>query len=209
MSISNPSNRILPPSFYIRADVVQIARELLGMVLVTCIDGILTAGLITETEAYAGAIDKASHAYGNRRTARTEPMFSKGGISYVYLCYGLHHLFNIVTGPEHIPHAVLIRAISPLDGLEDVLLRRNKTILTPTLSSGPGSMSAAMGIKRNHTAMSLQGPLLWIEDRSLQPEDADIISGTRVGVAYAAEDALLPFRFWIKGNAFVSKAKGL
>ena len=124
---------ILPESFYSRKDVVKIAQELLGKVLVTEFDGVHTAGMITETEAYAGAIDKASHAFGNRRTRRTEVMYNHGGVAYVYLCYGIHHLFNVVTNLQDVPHAILIRAVDPLEGIQIMLERRGKDILQPSL----------------------------------------------------------------------------
>jgi DNA-3-methyladenine glycosylase len=108
----------LPSEFYIRTDVVQVARDLLGKVLYTSFNHEITAGIIIETEAYAGVTDKASHAYNNRRTARTEIMYRTGGTAYVYLCYGIHSLFNIVTSVEDNPHAVLIRGIEPLHGIE-------------------------------------------------------------------------------------------
>lgn len=200
---------ILPESFYSRKDVVKIAQELLGKVLVTEFNGIHTAGMITETEAYAGAIDKASHAFGNRRTNRTEVMFGHGGVAYVYLCYGIHHLFNVVTNEKGTPHAILIRAIEPLEGIEEMLKRRGKTVLQPSLTAGPGAMSMALGIHSSNTGLSLQGPEIFIEDRGIKVSKKDIVAATRVGVAYAQDDAYLPYRFYIKGNAYVSKGKGL
>lgn len=199
----------LPDSFYQRADVVKIARELLGKVLVTEIDGSYTSGIIVETEAYAGAADKASHAFGNRRTNRTEVMFAHGGLAYVYLCYGIHHLFNVVTNVEHVPHAILVRAVEPVDGIDVMLQRRKKEKLQPALTAGPGSMSEALGIKTRHTGLNLQGPDIYIEDRGIKIARKDIVEASRVGVAYAQEDALLPYRFYVRGNRYVSKGKGL
>jgi DNA-3-methyladenine glycosylase len=200
---------ILPASFYQRKDVVRIARELLGKVLVTRFDGELTSGIIVETEAYAGATDKASHAWGNRRTTRTEPMYAAGGTAYVYLCYGIHHLFNVVTNARDVPHAVLIRAIEPLDGIDIMLHRRGKKQLTPALTAGPGALSMALGIYTHHTGMQLNGGDIRIEDRGIKVPAKDIVAGTRVGVAYALDDALRPYRFHISGNRYVSKGKGL
>lgn len=200
---------ILPVSFYRRNDVVQIARDLLGKLLVTNFNGVRTSGIIVETEAYAGVIDKASHAFGDRRTPRTEIMYADGGVAYVYLCYGIHHLFNVVANKKDVPHAVLVRAIEPLDGIDAMLLRRKKEKIQTNLTSGPGAMSEALGIKTGHTGFSLQGKEIFIEDRDVFVADSSIVSGTRVGVAYAQEDAFLPYRFSIKGNAFVSKGKGL
>ena len=200
---------ILPPSFYTRTDVVQIAKELLGKVLVTNIEGQHTAGMIVETEAYAGPGDKACHAFGNRRTNRTEIMFGNGGNAYVYLCYGIHHLLNVVTHAPDNPYAVLIRGLEPLEGIETMLYRRNALTMKPSLTAGPGALSAAMGIKTPLSGVSLQGPEIMIEDRGIIIRPEDIVAGTRVGVAYAAEDALLPYRFSIRGNKYVSKGKGL
>ena len=202
---------ILPEAFYRRTDVVKIARELLGKVLVTCFEGRLTSGIITETEAYAGVTDKASHAWNGRRTRRTEVMYMAGGTAYVYLCYGIHHLFNVVTNAEGIPHAVLVRAIEPLEGVEIMLERRSKEKLHPSVTVGPGAMSMALGIDTGHTSLPLtlkQGSI-YIEDRSIKIPARNIVAATRVGVAYAKEDALLPYRFYIKGNLYVSKGKGL
>ena len=200
---------ILPESFYSRKDVVKIAQELLGKVLVTEFDGVHTAGMITETEAYAGAIDKASHAFGNRRTRRTEVMYNHGGVAYVYLCYGIHHLFNVVTNLQDVPHAILIRAVEPLEGIQIMLERRGKDILQPSLTAGPGAMSMALGIHSSHTGLSLIGPEIFIEDMGIKINKKDIVASTRVGVAYARDDAYLPYRFYIKDNKYVSKGKGL
>ncbi len=199
---------MLPEDFYTRKHVVQIAKDLLGKVLVTNFEGERTAGMIVETEAYAGVGDKASHAYGGRRTARTETMYSRGGVAYVYLCYGIHHLFNVVTNAEDIPHAVLIRAVEPLEGVDIMLARRGKPKLSPQLTAGPGALSQALGINTGHTGLSLNTHII-IEDRGIKIRPRDIIAGTRVGVAYAEEDAYLPYRFWIKGNPYVSKGRGL
>ncbi|MEI8279680.1 MAG: DNA-3-methyladenine glycosylase [Bacteroidota bacterium] len=200
---------ILPESFYTRKDVVRIAKELLGKVLVTHIDGVYTSGMITETEAYAGASDKASHAFGNKRTNRTEIMYAHGGVAYVYLCYGIHNLFNVVTNIQDVPHAVLVRAVEPIDGVEYMLQRRGKDVLVPALTSGPGSMSAALGIHTELTGYSLNDVHVYIEDRGYKIHSKQIEAVTRVGVAYAEEDALLPYRFFIIGNKYVSKGKGL
>ncbi len=200
---------VLPPSFYTRTDVVNIARELLGKVLVTNINGIHTAGMIVETEAYAGPTDKACHAFCNRRTRRTNIMFEEGGVAYVYLCYGIHHLLNVVTHGKEQPYAILIRGIEPLEGMDAMLERRGMDELKASLTAGPGSLSVALGITTALSGISLQGPEITIEDRSIKISQKDIVTGTRVGVAYAAEDALLPYRFSVKGNRYVSKGKGL
>lgn len=200
----------MPKSFYLGTDVVSSSRQLLGKVLATRVDGVYTAGIITETEAYAGAIDRASHAFGNRRTARTEVMFGEGGRAYVYLIYGIHCLFNVVIGPEEVPLAVLVRGIEPLEGVDIMLRRRQLKEVKPQLGAGPGAAAQALGITRLLNGEDLtQSDQIWIEDRGIKVPAADIASGTRVGVAYAQEDALLPYRFFIKGNPFVSKAKGI
>jgi DNA-3-methyladenine glycosylase len=195
----------LSPSFYQRNDVVTISRELLGKYLFTCIDGELTGGYIVETEAYNGIIDRASHSFGNRLTPRTQTMYSQGGIAYVYLCYGIHEMFNVVTSLEGQPHAILIRAIQPTDGIDIMLYRREMLALKPNITSGPGSVAKALGISRKINAISLQSDTLWIEDRGMVIPDENIAAVPRVGVAYAKEDALLPYRFYIKGNIYVSK----
>ena len=146
----------LSRDFYLRDDVVAISSELLGKVLCTQIDGKLTTLIITETEAYAGATDKASHAYDNKRTKRTEPIFGDGGVAYVYLCYGIHHLFNVVTNKAGIPHAILIRAGEPLSGVDLMLQRRSKMQIDKTLLAGPGSLAKALGITRADTLVRVK-----------------------------------------------------
>jgi DNA-3-methyladenine glycosylase len=195
----------LAESYYHSQDVVAISKDLLGKYLFTYIDGVITGGYIVETEAYNGVVDKASHAFGNRLTPRTKIMFMQGGIAYVYLCYGIHEMFNIVTSVEGQPHAILIRAIEPTEGLEAMLFRRNMLAIKPNITAGPGSVAKALGISRAINAFSLQGDTIWIEDRGLIIPDEKITAVPRVGVAYAAEDALLPYRFYVKGNIYVSK----
>ncbi|MDO3642827.1 DNA-3-methyladenine glycosylase [Mucilaginibacter sp. L3T2-6] len=195
----------LPSSYYHSTDVVTLSRDLIGKYLFTCIDGILTGGYIVETEAYNGAIDKASHAYGNRLTPRTKTMFMQGGVAYVYLCYGIHEMFNIVVAEEGTPHAILVRAVHPTEGLETMQSRRNMPVLKPTITMGPGSVAKALGVSRAINAFDLTGDTIWIEDRGLSFPDEEIAVVPRVGVDYAGEDALLPYRFYLKGNQYVSK----
>lgn len=195
----------LPQEFYQGDDVVAISRGLIGKYLFTCIDGAVTGGYIVETEAYNGVIDRASHAFGNRLTPRTKTMFEQGGIAYVYLCYGIHEMFNVVTSVEGQPHAILIRAINPTDGLDIMQYRRNMPVVKPTITSGPGSVAKALGISRAVNAVSLQSDTIWIEDRGLAFTDDQIAAVPRVGVDYAGEDALLPYRFYVKNNAHISK----
>lgn len=185
---------LLDSSFYLQTNVVQQARELLGCLLYTNDDGVVTSGIITETEAYAGISDRASHAYGGRLTKRTEVMFRQGGIAYVYLCYGMYQLFNVVTAPEGIPNAILIRAIAPLEGLETMLLRRGKQQNAKGLADGPGKLTIALGISLSHNGLPIDGRTIGIE-RFIQPDPAEINAGPRIGVDYAGEDALLPYRF--------------
>ncbi|MGI9202465.1 MAG: DNA-3-methyladenine glycosylase [Woeseiaceae bacterium] len=178
-----------------RDDVVAIARELLGKVLCSQIGDSLTKVIITETEAYAGVNDKASHAYGGRRTKRTEPMYGAGGVAYVYLCYGIHHLFNVVTSVSGTPHAVLVRAGHPQFGEKIMLQRRNRPVVDARLLGGPGSLAMAMGITTGLTGTSLQGKQVWIEDHGNILDRSAITVGPRIGVDYAQEDADCPYRF--------------
>jgi DNA-3-methyladenine glycosylase len=200
---------VLPADFYQRPDVLTIARELVGKVIVTRIDGQTTAAMITETEAYAGTTDRASHAWGGRRTTRTEIMYAPGGVAYVYLCYGIHHLFNVVTNVQDIPHAVLIRAVAPLEGLETMMLRRGSHKMMPALTSGPGSLSVALGIRTAHSGISLHGSTITIEDRQTGITPAMLTATPRIGVAYAGTHALLPYRFYLTDSPWVSKGKYL
>ncbi|WP_426482750.1 DNA-3-methyladenine glycosylase [Chryseobacterium sp. R2ACT005] len=195
----------LPLSYYSNQDVLFLAQDLLGKVLFTDINGEVTAGIIVETEAYFGVLDKASHAYGGRRTDRTETLYSHGGVSYVYLCYGIHHLFNIVTSVKDEPHAVLIRAVEPLVGKDIMELRRNMPADKAAISSGPGSAAKALGIDKSFNKKDLDGNEIWIEDHGIQYSSDNIIKAPRIGVAYAQEDAFLPWRFFIKGNKYVSR----
>ncbi len=196
---------ILPYSFYSRNDVVLIARELIGKVLVSRFDGKTTSGVIYETEAYNGIVDKASHAFGGRRSPRTEIMYRDGGIAYVYLCYGVHSLFNVVTNKEDIPHAVLVRAIKPLDNTDMMLKRTGKPKLAKKIGDGPGKVSALLGIHYSHTGCSMlrksansRQDGIWIEDRGFSVEDAMIAALPRIGVVYAGTDAELPYRFRVE-----------
>jgi len=187
----------VPLDFYIREDVVQISQDLLGKVLCTSIDDQVTKAVITETEAYAGINDQASHAYGGRRTKRTEPLYARGGTAYIYLCYGIHHLFNVVTNEAETPHAVLIRAGKPLGHSDLMQERRKKQRVDKTLLAGPGSLSQALGITTDFTGVSLLGNRIWIEDHGYPIDREQIVTGPRVGIDYAAEDAARPYRFMI------------
>lgn len=201
------SLKVLNESFYTRNDVVNIAKDLLGKIIVTYFDERLTAARITETEAYNGIVDKASHAYNNRRTKRTEIMYAKGGAAYVYLCYGIHHLFNVVTNLKDVPNAVLIRAAEPVIGIDIMLQRTGKKKLDYTLTSGPGNVSKALGVYTHHTGVDLKSENFFIADDGFRLSKNKIIATPRIGVAYAAEDALLLYRFFIKDNIYVSGKK--
>lgn len=185
----------LEPDFYLRDNVLQVSRELIGKFLVTNIDGQLTSGMIIETEAYNGVIDKASHAYGGKRTKRNEVMYADGGLAYVYLCYGIHHLFNVTTNKKDTPHAVLVRGVVPVDGIYTILERRKQDNVNEKTSNGPGTLSAALGIKTYHSGLSLNDNQIWLEDRGIVFKKKDIITSPRIGVDYAGEDAKLPYRF--------------
>jgi DNA-3-methyladenine glycosylase len=198
----------IPLSYYRQKDVVAISRDLLGKYLFTNIDGKgITGGIIVETEAYAGAIDKASHAHGNRRTKRTEVMFGEGGVSYVYLIYGFHNMFNIITNEAGTPHAILVRAIEPTDGIEIMLRRRGMAKAERKLTGGPGVLCEALGITRDHNGLPLDGDVVWLEDRGLTFPKKQIIASPRVGIAYAEEDAHHPWRFRVKDSPWTSPAK--
>jgi DNA-3-methyladenine glycosylase len=188
----------LEQEFYLNPDVVTVARELLGKVLFTKINGKITGGIITETEAYNGIIDRASHAYGGRRSSRTEIMYSRGGTAYVYLCYGIHSLFNVVTNETNIPHAVLVRSIYPFSGEKIILNRRNARYFSPALLRGPGKVAAALGIHHSQTGISLLGNKIWIEDCGVSVNKSSVSITPRIGVEYAGTDALLPYRFDLK-----------
>jgi DNA-3-methyladenine glycosylase len=190
----------LDSTFYCRDDVVQISRELLGKVLCSRTNGAVTKAVITETEAYAGVGDRASHAWGGRRTKRTEPMFRDGGTAYVYLCYGIHHLFNVVTAEAGTPHAVLVRAGQPLEGTELMKKRRGRRTTDRILLSGPGSLAQALDITTKATGTSLLGNRIWIEDHGIEFDENLITTGPRVGVDYAGEDAARPYRFLVRGS---------
>ena len=195
----------LTEDFYQRTNVVKIARDLVGKVLMTNIDGVITGGTIVETEAYSWK-ERGCHAYGQRRTPRNAIMFDKGGFAYVYLCYGIHYLFNVVTNRPETPEAVLIRALEPLTGLTEMGLRRGKLQNHFHLTSGPGKLTRALGIDRTFNGKSLLDDEIWIDDSGMKVADKNIVASERIGIDYAGEDARLPWRFSVKGNPWVSRA---
>jgi len=195
----------LPQTFYLRDDVVTISRDLIGKVLCTRIGATVTKAIITETEAYAGITDKASHAYGGRRTRRTEPMYGPGGTVYVYLCYGIHHLFNVVTNEADIPHAVLVRGGKPLEGIDTILKRRKKHAIDKSLLAGPGTLAQGLAITTALSGTSLLDGAIWIEDHGIAVDPQSLQTRPRVGVDYAGEDAARPYRFLIDFSELVAR----
>jgi DNA-3-methyladenine glycosylase len=196
----------LPREFYTRSDVLEVARDLLGKKLVVPNrSGTRVAGLIVETEAYRGPEDHASHAYNSRRTNRTETMYGRGGTAYVYFVYGMYNQFNVVTNAEDVPHAILVRAVEPSEGL-DIMRRRRRGRSEYELTSGPGRLCLALGIDRKLDKADLLGERVWIEEGiSISPRQ--ITRGPRVGIDYADEWIKKPWRFWVRDNPFVSRVK--
>ena len=195
----------LPLSFYNRSNVIQVARELLGKVVLSKIDGAITSGRIVETEAYVGLTDRASHSFNGKRTARNEHMYSPAATAYVYICYGMHQMLNVVTNKKGIPDAVLIRALEPMEGIEMMLKRTGKAQLDNTLTKGPGNVGKAMGISKMHSGLLLLDDVIYIAEDGQGLLSADEIGvSKRIGVEPAGADGLLPYRFYVKGNRFVS-----
>jgi len=191
--------------FFTREDPETISRELLGMTLYTRIGSETTSGIIVETEAYRGPEDRGSHAFNNRRTPRTEVMFQSAGHAYVYLCYGIHYLFNVVTGPVDQPHAVLLRAAQPREGIDVMQRRRGPLKSVYQLTAGPGALAQAFGIQLSHTGVALDGDTIWIEDEGVLR--TDIVASPRVGMNFEGPWHSIPWRFRVKGNPWTSKAK--
>jgi DNA-3-methyladenine glycosylase len=195
----------LPLEFYQGNDVVSLSIQLLGKQVLTCVDGELTGGIIVETEAYRGPEDVGSHAYNHRRTARNEIMYARGGVVYMYICYGIHDMLNIVTGEEGDSHAILIRAIEPTIGLDVMRLRRGFENDDRRLCKGPGALAKALGLQKVHNGVSLSGDVIWIEDADTQISQKDIVACPRIGLNIAEPYKSIPWRFYIKGNKFVSR----
>ncbi|KXK04257.1 MAG: DNA-3-methyladenine glycosylase [Acidobacteria bacterium OLB17] len=196
----------LPRKFYSRKDTARIARELLGKLLVVESDEGRVSGMIVETEAYLGEADRAAHSYGGRRTPRNEVMYGRAGFVYVFFVYGMYFQFNCVTGRSGVPHAILIRGIEPIEGVEIMQRRRPKARKLSEIASGPGKLCIAMGIDRSFNGADLLGKNVFIE-KFRRIDDADIETGRRIGIDYAGEDAALPLRFWIRGNECVSRRR--
>ena len=198
----------IPREFYTRSNVLEVARDLLGKKLVVLNkNGARVAGIIVETEAYRGPEDRASHAYNGRRTNRTETMYGIGGTAYVYFVYGMYHQFNIVTNVADVPHAILVRAVEPAEGL-DIMRRRRSGRSEYELTSGPGRLCLALGIDRRLDKADLLGERVWIEEGvSISPRQ--IARGPRVGIDYAESWITKPWRFWVRDNPFVSRIKSV
>ena len=190
--------------FYKRTDVILIAKELIGKIIVTNFDGLITSARIVETEAYIGITDRASHSHGGKRTARNEHMYANAGTTYVYICYGMHHLFNVVTNKKDVPDAVLVRAVQPLTGIETMLKRTGKLKLDSSLTKGPGNAAKALGISKINSGINLLKNEIYIADDGFAVEDDLIGISRRIGVEGAGDAALLPYRFYLKGNKYVS-----
>jgi DNA-3-methyladenine glycosylase len=184
--------------------VVKIAKDLLGKIIITKFEGLATSAIIVETEAYVGIIDKASHSYNGKRTARNEYMYAAAGTSYVYICYGMHHLFNVVSNKKNIPDVVLIRAVAPLQGIDIMLQRTGKLKLDNTLTKGPGNTGKALGISKHHSGLNLTGSEIFICDDGIVFNGNEIGVSKRIGVESAGAAALYPYRFFVKGNKYVS-----
>jgi DNA-3-methyladenine glycosylase len=198
------STNKLPREFYTRTNVLTVARELLGKLLVIPTpDGRRVSGIIVEAEAYRGPADRASHAYGGRRTNRTETMYHLGGTAYVYFVYGMYYQFNVVTNVADIPHAVLIRAVEPVEGVE-LMRKRRHGQPHHNLTNGPGKLCIAMSIDRKLDRADLLGNKVWLEEGEKIMRSA-IAAGPRIGIDYAEEWTDKPWRFWIKDNPFVSR----
>jgi DNA-3-methyladenine glycosylase len=188
---------ILPKTYYLHHDVVFLAKDLIGKYLFTKINGQLCGGVITETEAYKGIEDGACHAFGGRRTPRNEMMYAQGGVAYVYLCYGIHPLLNVVTNQKETPDAVLIRAIHATHGEELMLKRTGKPRMNVQVTDGPGKVSKALGITLADNGEPLQNNRIWIEERGFDLSKTKILNTRRIGVESAGADAMLPYRFKI------------
>jgi len=194
----------LPRDFYTRPDVLKVSRDLLGKLLVVpTANKKRVSGMIVEVEAYRGPEDRASHAFGGRRTKRTETMYQTGGVAYVYFVYGMYYQFNVVSNVQDTPHAILVRALEPVEGIEFMRQRRH-THPDHNLTNGPGKLCIAMGIDRKLDRADLLGDRVWVEDYENVPA-SKISKGPRIGIDYAEEWIDKPWRFWIRDNSYVSR----
>ena len=194
----------LPPEFYTRPDVLKVARDLLGKLLVVpTTNRKRVSGMIVEVEAYRGPEDRASHAFGGRRTKRTETMYKMGGVAYVYFVYGMYYQFNVVSNVEDTPHAILVRALEPVEGI-DFMRKRRHTHPDHNLTNGPGKLCIAMNINRELDGADLLGNRVWLEEYEKIPA-LRISKGPRIGIDYAEDWVDKPWRFWIRDNSYVSR----
>ncbi|HEY6231088.1 MAG TPA: DNA-3-methyladenine glycosylase [Pyrinomonadaceae bacterium] len=194
----------LPREFYTRPNVLAVARDLLGTLLVVpARNGKRVSGKIVEVEAYRGPHDRAAHSFGGRRTKRTEPMYGIGGTAYVFFVYGMYYQFNVVTNSADTPHAVLIRAVEPVEGIE-LMRKRRHGQPDHNLTNGPGKLCIALGIDRTLNAADLLSDKVWLEPGDKMPLSR-IARGPRIGIDYAQEWKDKPWRFWIRENPFVSR----
>jgi DNA-3-methyladenine glycosylase len=194
-------SKILQKTFYLQEDAIELGKQLLGKFLLTQIDNDpITGGMIIETESYNGIEDKASHAYLGKRTKRNEMMYAQGGVAYVYICYGINALLNVVTNKKDVPHAILIRAIKPTHGIDTMLIRRKMLKIQNNLTNGPGCLTQALKITKELNGLAFDSKILWIEDRGIKISKKDILCTKRIGIDYAEEHALLPWRFLINPN---------
>ncbi len=196
----------LPLSFYERKNLFKIAEELIGKIIVTEKNGIITSGRIVELEAYNGVLDKASHAYNGRRSKKNEMMYAEAGVAYMYICYGVHSMFNVITNAKNIPHAILIRAIEPITGIETMLKRRELSSLSNKITSGPGNLCKALGLTKKEDGICLKSEKVFIADDGTNISKSQIHCSPRIGMTSAAEDSFLPYRYYLKGNPFVSSS---
>jgi DNA-3-methyladenine glycosylase len=199
----------LSKEFY-RQNTLKVAQELLGKKLVHNNNGTILSGIIVETEAYMGPQDKAAHSFGGKKTERTKVMFEPGGISYIYFIYGLYYCFNVVTAKENDPQAVLIRALEPLEGLEDMAMIRYKKNFAElkkreiiNLTSGPSKLCSALRLDKTLNGVDLTSGVLYIE--KVNYPSFEIVKTTRIGIDYAEEAKEYPWRFYIKDNPYISK----
>ena len=198
----------LEREFY-RRDSVLVARELLGKVLVHEIGGQKVSARIVEAEAYRGVEDKAAHSYAGRRTPRVEVLYGDPGFAYVFLVYGIHRCFNVVTGEKEVPQAVLIRAAEPVDGVEWMAQKRFgissgqlTKVQRKNLTNGPGKLCEALSINLTANGLDLCGNEIYVEE--CEGQEFAVVSAKRVGIDYAEEARDYPWRFYIEGNSCVS-----
>jgi DNA-3-methyladenine glycosylase len=194
----------LPLSFYRRENIFQIANELIGKIVVSDVDGIRTSGRIVELEAYNGVVDRASHAFSGKRTSKNETMYAEAGKAYMYICYGIHDMFNVVTNEKDIPHAILIRAVEPIEGVDTMMQRRGLTSFSNKLTSGPGNVCKALGLTKALDGSFLNGKTVFIAADDFEIEASGIHRSARIGMTSAGEDTFQPYRYYVKGNPFVS-----